>query len=322
VNDRIFVALSTFAEHDRRPLEMLERSRIPFALNRTGRRADRELLATLGKDATGIVAGVEVYDAAVLADLPRLRCISRCGVGTENIDAAAAAAHGVSVLNTPDAPTTAVAEHAVALILGALRAVPRHDAIVRAGEWRRVDTRLLYGKTVGLIGFGRIGRRVANILAAFEARILASDPSAEPVAARERGVELVPLGRLLDASDIVSLHAAPSPASPLRLGAAELGRMRRGAYLVNTARGDLVDDGALHEALRSGHLAGAALDVFSQEPYRGPLRDLPTVVLTPHAATYPIETRAAMELECVERLLRHLAAGQPSGPTSGRSTAG
>jgi D-3-phosphoglycerate dehydrogenase len=308
VSDLIFVALSTFAERDRRPLEMLERSGIPFRLNPTGRRIERGLLLDLGREATAVVAGVEPYDAGVIGGMPRLRCIARCGAGIENVDLEVARRRGIAVLNTPDAPTGAVAELALAMILALSRGLPRQAALMRERRWERVEAHLLAGKRVGIVGLGRIGRRLAELLRPFGVRMLATDPAADPAAARSLGVELVDLETLLASSDVVSLHAAASRVHPLRLGARELALMPKGAMLINLARGDMVDDVALASALRSGHLRGAAADVFPEEPYRGPLCDLDSAILTPHAATYTMETRTAMELECVEKLLRHLAA--------------
>lgn len=165
---------------------------------------------------------------------------------------------------------------------------------------------MLGGRTVGLIGLGHTGKRVAELCRAFGARVLASDPFVEPSVARDMGVELVPLERLLQTADIVSLHAAKSAAHPLALGAMELATMKRGALLVNLARGGMVDEEALAAALRSGQLAGAGMDVFTQEPYTGQLCEFENVILTPHSATLTVETRARMELECVEKALRFI----------------
>lgn len=302
--DSIYVTLSTFAEFDASPLNRLRQSGVPFSLNTTGKRVTPEQLLAEGRGATVLIAGVEAYDAPTLERLPALRCISRCGAGVDAIDLAAARQRGVAVLNTPDVPTQAVAELALSMMLALSRQLVRQSSLVQKRQWTRLEAHLLSGRTVGLIGLGRIGRRVAALLAPFRVRLLATDPGFRGAA--PAGIELVGLTQLLTESDVVSVHAAGSAGSALVLGQAELGRMKHGALLVNVARGGMVDESALVRALETGRLAGAALDVYPREPYTGPLCDLPNVVLTPHSATLTVETRVAMELECVDKALRFL----------------
>jgi D-3-phosphoglycerate dehydrogenase len=178
--------------------------------------------------------------------------------------------------------------------------------LMQQRQWKRLESHLLGARTVGLVGLGRIGRRVAELARAFGSRVLATDPYADATQAKGAGIELVPLDRLIAEADIVSLHAAQSKESPLRIGTSEFVRMKRGAIFVNLARGSMVDEAALADALRTGHLSGAGLDVFSQEPYDGPLCGFEQVILTPHSATLPVETRVAMEMECVDKALRFL----------------
>lgn len=311
MSELVVVTLSTFAAHGRAPLELLERSGHAFRLNTTGARITRELLAELGADATAVVAGVEPYDAAMLARLPRLRCIARCGVGTDSIDHDAARERGIAILNTPDSPTDAVAELALTMMLALSRDLVRQTALMHYRRWERVEARLLRGKRVGILGLGRIGRRVAELLRPFGADLLGTDPLADEAWVRTTDVRLVGLEELLSQADVLTVHAAGTARNPLRLGRAELARLPQRAIVVNLSRGGVVDETALLEALRSGRLAGAGLDVYSDEPYRGPLCDLDNVILTPHAATLTVETRLAMETEAVSRLLDHLA-GRPS----------
>jgi D-3-phosphoglycerate dehydrogenase len=303
-SDLVLIALSTFVEHDRAPLELLERSGHPFRIHSTGKRITTPELLDEGRDAAVIVAGVEPYDAATLEQLPELRCISRCGVGTDAVDLAAARARGITVLNTPDVPTAAVAELALSMFLALSRNLHRQANLMHAHQWKRLESHLLGGRTVGIIGLGRIGRRVAQLSEAFGAKVIAHDPFAD--ASTVGAIELVSLDDLLARADIVSLHAARSATHPLVLDAAALARMKRGVVVVNLARGSMIDEPALMEALKTGHVAGAGLDVFSSEPYDGPLCDFEQVILTPHSATLPVETRAAMELECVDKALRFL----------------
>jgi D-3-phosphoglycerate dehydrogenase len=220
------------------------------------------------------------------------------------IDLVAARERGITVANTPDIPTTAVAELALAMFLALSRNLRSQANRMQARRWERVTAHLLEGRTVGLIGLGRIGRKVAALCRAFDARVLAFDPLVDPDRGPP-GVQLVSREQLLREADIVSLHASRNPQR--LIGQAELACMKRGSILVNLARGDMVDEAALVEALRSGHIAAAGLDVFGEEPYRGPLCDFEQVILTPHSATNTLETRAAMELACVRNAIRFLA---------------
>lgn len=305
-SELILIALSTFAEHDRTPLDRLETSGCVFRVHRTGKRITTHELLEEGRDAAVIVAGVEPYDAATLAALPSLRCIARVGVGTDAIDLDAARSRGITVTNTPEVPSQAVAELAIAMFLALARNLRPQGNRMRDRQWVRLESHLLGGRQVGIVGLGRIGRRVAELSAAFGARVVATDPKVDPAAAASLGIALVPLDELLETSDFVSVHAARNPDHPVVLGASELARTKRGAILVSLARGGMVDEDALLAALTDGRLAGAGLDVFANEPYSGPLCALENVILTPHSATMPVETRSAMELEAVEKALAFL----------------
>ena len=309
----VVIALADFVRHDRRPLALLEESGRAFRLNTSGVRPDRETLPELAKGAAGIVAGAEVYDAAMLDRLPALRCISRCGVGVDNIDLETARARGIAVLNTPAETTEAVAELALTFILALHRNLVRQAASMRHREWVRPESHLLAGRRVALIGLGRIGRRLVELLTPFGVRLTGVDPFPDLAWCAVFGVTPLPLADALAGADVVSIQAAIDPTHPLRLGATEFALMRRGAMLVNVARGSLVDEEALHAAVSSGHLAAAALDVYADEPYRGPLCDLESVILTPHSATDAVESRVAMETKAVENLLRFLAGGLGAG---------
>lgn len=307
----IYVSLSTFAEHDRAPLAALEASGVPFTLNTTGRRVEPGQLIEQGRTAAVIIAGVERYDAQTLAALPHLRCISRCGVGVDAIDLEIARARGIAVANTPDPPVNAVAELALTMMLALSRNLPRQAVAARAGGWARLEAHLLGARRVGIVGLGRIGRRVAALAQAFGSEVWGADPQPDAAWAAAQGVRVVPLDELLAACEIVSIHASGAGPVPLTLDAAEVGRMRPGAILINLGRGGMVDEDALSEALRSGHLFGAGLDVYRQEPYDGPLCTLDNVILTPHAATLTVETRSAMERQCVEQSLAFLRGTLP-----------
>ena len=222
------------------------------------------------------------FTAAVFAACPRLRLLSIWGTGTDHVDLDAAARHGVTVTNTPGVSAVSIAEHALALLFAVARQLPRIDASTRAGEWARGAFVQLQGKTAGIIGLGAVGREFARLAAGIGMNVVAWTIHPNPAL----GIPLVELDRLLEASDVVSVHLRLSPRTAAFLGARELARMKVGAILLNTARGPIVDEAALIDALASGRLRGAGLDVFDTEPLPAahPLTALPNVVLSPHCA--------------------------------------
>lgn len=303
---KIYVTLSTFSEYGTEPLRALEKGGFAFAVNESGKRMTPRQIIKAAGDATVLIAGVEPYDAILLESLPRLKAICRCGAGVDNVDLAHAKAHGIAVFNTPAHPIEAVAELTVAMMLALVRRLPEQSQLIRARQWKRLKTHLLGKRKIGIIGLGRIGKRVAEILKVFGARLTGHDPYADKKWAKANGVTLLPLDALLDTSDIVTIHASQFQDSPLKLSAREIDRMKKGAILINCARGDMVDERALLDALKSDRLGGAGLDVFEDEPYKGPLTQLDNVVLTPHCATLTVETRVAMELEAAATAVRFL----------------
>lgn len=306
MNDLIFIALSTFAADDKRPLEMLEASGIPYKIHSTGKRITKDELLRDGKDATVIVGGVESYSKEVMKELSGLRCISRCGVGVDAIDLEYARENGISVLNTPMVPVTAVAELALTMMLSLSRNIVQQTNLMGEKKWTRLSSHLLSGRTVGLIGFGRIGQRVAQLCHAFDANVIVFDPYIEKNSNSFPNVRFVSKEHLLAESDIISLHASKDAAQPVIIGKDEFGKIKNDCILINLARGEMVDETALIDALHSGRLAGAGLDVFSQEPYDGALCDFKQIILTPHSATLTLETRSEMEMQCVENAISFL----------------
>lgn len=222
----------------------------------------------------------------MLAACPRLRLISIWGTGTDHVDLDACRARGVAVVGTPGVNAHAVAEHAITLALVLLRRVVALDAGMKAGEWARAPIAQLEGRTVGVVGLGAIGRRVARLAGAFGARVLATTAGADRGRAAATGARAAPIEELLAAADVVSLNLRLDASTTGYLGRERLALMKPEAFLVNTARAALVDREALLDALASGRLAGAGLDVFHDEPLSpdDPLRRLPNVVLTPHVA--------------------------------------
>jgi D-3-phosphoglycerate dehydrogenase / 2-oxoglutarate reductase len=242
----------------------------------------------------------------------RLKVVGRAGVGVDNIDVEAATHRGVLVMNTPGGNSVSVAEHTLALMLALARSVPQSNASIHAGRWEKSSAwgTELRGKTLGLVGFGRVGTEVARRARALEMQVLAHDPYVTPAAARELEVELVPLDELLRRSDLVSLHTSLSPSTEKMIDAAALRKMKRGARLINCARGELIDEAALADALRSGQLTGAAVDTFAVEPpENSPLLGLPNLIATPHIAGSTAEAQEEVGTAIAQQVRDYLADG-------------
>lgn len=258
------------------------------------------------KDADALVVRSAVQVTAdVIKAAQRLTVIGRAGIGVDNIDVDAATESGIVVMNTPDANATTTAELALAHILSLSRHLPRADASVRAGTWKRaqfVGTEVT-GKTVGVIGYGTIGRIVAARCLGLKMRVLAFDPFVTRAVFENDGIEPMELDALLGVADYVTIHCPLNDKTRYLFDTARIARMKKGARLINCARGGIVDEAALHEALQSGHLAGAALDVFEQEPPRdSPLLALPNVVFTPHIGAATAEAQFAVGVEIAKQI--------------------
>ncbi|MFQ5633756.1 MAG: phosphoglycerate dehydrogenase [Gammaproteobacteria bacterium] len=296
----IVISTSSFDLDHNEAIDRLRAAGVKIATNPFGRKlTETEIGALLTDSVVGLLAGVEPLTADVIAGASALRVISRCGVGLDNVDEPAAHARDIQVLSTPGAPVDAVAEITIGLMLATLRRIPEADRQVRRGEWPRLKGRLLKAQTVGILGLGRIGSRVADLCSAFGARVIAHDPIAGDSAP---DVLRIDLPELLSAADILSLHRPVDESTRHLINRETLAAMKPGSLLINTARGGLVDEAALLDALRSGRLGGAGLDVYESEPYSGDLTSLPQVVLTPHLASSAVESRREMELEAARNL--------------------
>jgi len=281
----------------------------------TTRAADRPEL--FGRIATAeVLINVRAYtalDDEAFAAAPRLKLVSILGTGTDNVDLHSAQRRGITVTNTPGVGAPSVAELTFGLLLAVTRAIPLSDARLRAGTWQHVEGPELEGKTLGLLGLGAIGERVARLGRGFGMRVIAWSFAHDPARAERLGVELVDRDDVFRAADVVSVHLRNTPEVRGLVGARELALMRPSAYLINTARGALVDQEALADALRAGRLAGAGLDVYVEEPLppaRNPFRDLPNVVLTPHLGAVTREANARSRAMPVDNIIAYLE-GRP-----------
>ena len=294
--------------------QMLLDAGFELRCNETGDRLPREEQKAMIKDAFAVIAGTEKYDADVLSAAENLKVIIRFGVGTDNFDLAAMRERGIAVGII--ANYNSVAEFALTLMLSIIKNLPKFDATVREGKWTRYPMGELSGKTVGVVGFGRIGRRLGELLKGFGVDLLVHDPYMPADAISAFGAAPVSLEELLRQSDIVSLHLPATPQTRHLINKDTLGLMKDGAYLINTARGALIDEAALYDALVSGKLSGAALDVFETEPVTkdNPLFDLPNIVLAPHVSAMSFETNYNGGITCARSIIQVLQGGKPVYP--------
>jgi D-3-phosphoglycerate dehydrogenase len=302
----VAITTSSFGKEDPAPLQRLLAAGLEVRPNPHGRTLTVDESRAQLADAVGLIAGTEKLAGDLLRTLPALRAISRVGTGLDNVDLAAAAGLGITVTNTPDAHVDAVAELALGGLLALMRAIPTSDASIRAGRFDKPMGRLLRGKTVGLVGFGKVARALARLLVPFGTTLVSAELAPDEPAAVAVGVRFVALDELLAIADVVSLHVPYGKAVHHLIGGGELARMKPDALLINTARGGLVDEAALLAHLEAHPRAGAYLDTFEKEPYAGPLRAAKNVVLTSHIGSYAREARIRMETEAVDNLLRAL----------------
>ena len=299
----ILATTSSFGKGSPLILKDLQEKGFNVVVNPYGRKlTEKELKELLNQHRSiGLLAGTEPVTASVLKDAKEyLKVISRVGVGWDNVDKQTAGNLGIQVFRTAGVLNQAVAELTLGLILSALRAIPLQDRQIRDGAWQKRMGRLLQGKVVGIIGFGSIGQCVGKLISAFDATVLYYDPVSTNVA----WAKAVPLCDMLPQADIITIHASGSVQI---LGEYELNVLcKQGVIVVNTARGGLVDEKALHKALVSGQVAFACLDVFEKEPYNGPLKELDNIILTPHIGSYAQEARIRMEEMAVENLVKGL----------------
>lgn len=259
-----------------------------------------------------VVRSATKVTAQLLEAAKRLRVIGRAGVGVDNVDVETATHRGIVVMNTPGGNAVSVAEHTLALLLGLARSVPQANTSIHAGKWEKssLSGTEMRGKTIGLIGLGRVGTEVARRASALEMKVLAFDPYVTPAAAREAEAELVSLDDLLRQSDVISLHSALTHTTEKMIDAAAIAKMKKGARIVNCARGEMIDEAALAEALRSGQIAGAALDTFAQEPPKtSPLIGMPNVIATPHIAGSTAEAQEEVGIAIAQQVRDYLAEG-------------
>ena len=282
--------------------------------NDTGHWLSGEELADFLADLDGVIGGLELYNSNTVYKAEKLKVVARYGVGMDTMDLPYLKERGIRVGTIVN--HVEVAEFTLALILGMLKNVPGYDRKVKAGGWGLEKARTLKEMTVGIIGFGKIGQDVADRLAPFGCRLLASDPVIPAEKAAEHQARLVDMDTLLKESDIVTVHCPAVPSTYHMMNETAIAKMKDGAYLVNTSRGSVMDEAAFAAALKSGKLAAGAADVYEKEPLPegSPLRDLENVILTPHAAAQTLEAYHACGMICAQTIVNVLSGGDPLYP--------
>lgn len=304
---RVLITTVPFAVHNRLPLDLLEGIGVDYVINPIGRRLTEDELAELVGDTEILIAGTEPITAKVMDAAPNLRLISRVGIGLDNVDLLSARQRGISVSYTPEAPAPAVAELTIGLMLSLLRHTHVSNVQMHRGHWERQMGRRVPEVTIGIIGTGRIGSRVLRRLAAFGTpRILVNDLNPRPSLVTELKLEWVGKETIYREADVISLHLPLTPQTRGMIGRAELELMKPDALLINTSRGGIIDEAALFDAMTAGQLGGAAIDVFEQEPYAGPLGEIDRCLLTSHMGSMSVDCRSRMEIEASEEAVRYL----------------
>ena len=309
MKSKILIASSSFYRFPTKALEAVAKVKKKYQVidNPYKRRMDKNELLKAADGCVGIIAGLEEYDTDLLEKLSNsLGCISRDGVGMDNINLKAAEKYGITVCNTALAATDAVAELTLGLVIALLRGLPSLDRDTHHGKWVQTHGNLLSGKTVGIIGMGNIGKRVAQLLVPFNCHILGNDLKPDLKWFKKNHIVSVSKKQLFKKSDVVTLHPSYFLRNYHLINAGSFTQMKKGVIFLNLSRGPIVAEGDLVRAIRSGKIAAAALDVFEKEPYTGPLAEMSNVILTPHIGASTYESRYQMQLGAINNLIKYL----------------
>jgi len=303
---KVLISPSSFGEISNNPILLLEQNGYTIVQNPYSRKLTEEEVVELGKDCIGIIAGLEPLNSRVIDSLPNLKCISRVGVGMENVDIEYANFKEIKVVNTPEGPTRAVAELTVGMIFSLLRRIPQADANMKKMKWKKETGNLLFGKTIGIVGLGRIGKLVAEMFRSLGNNVIGCDLYPDDIWAEKNQVQLLDFKKVIQQADILTLHVPGSNDKKPIITKTELEYCKKSSIIINITRGGVIDELALYDALIKGEIKAAAIDVFEEEPYNGPLTTLDNVILTPHIGSYASEGKLQMEIDSVENLINAL----------------
>jgi len=312
VSNKILIATRSFGSTSPRPFEVLAEAGFETVRADMSLEMDEDRLIHLLEGVSGAIVGVVPMTARVMENAPDLKVVSMHGVGVDHIDLDAASRQGIVIANCPGANDQAVAELTIGLMIAVARNLSNVDHQLRQGSWGRYQGSELWNKTLGLVGFGRIGRGVAKRARGFDMQVLVYDPYITAEQIEMDHIELTQLENVITMADFLSLHSPLTPETKHIIGKAELRQMKKSAYLINTARGGLVDEEALYTALIEKHIAGAALDVFADEPpTNSPLLKLDNLVVTPHIGAHTNEAIERMGVMAAQNVVRVLQGRQP-----------
>jgi D-3-phosphoglycerate dehydrogenase len=302
----IFLAPTTFGQFSDQPMQLFKQNDFMIHSNQLGRKLQSKEIIKLANNAHCIIAGTELYTKDVLEQLPKLKVISRLGVGIDNIDLVTARERNIKVYKTKTTPAPAVAELAIGLMIDVSRYVSKSNQLLKSDIWKKEMGTLLYGKTLGIIGLGTIGKTLVKLVDGFNFNILAYDLFHDDIFQIENNITYCNLNTLLKESDIVSIHLNLSEQTANMVSTQQLELMKPDSILINVSRGEIVDEYALYKILKDKKILGAGLDVFKEEPYSGPLTQLDNVVLTPHIGSYAKQIRMLMETEAAKNIIKGL----------------
>jgi len=304
---KVLITTVPFADKNQLPIAFLETAGIDYVINPLNKKLTEDELVAMVSDFDAIIAGTEVISSKVMDAASKLKMISRVGIGLDSVDLLAAEERGITVSYTPDAPAPAVAELTIGLMLTLLRSVHVSNVEMHEGRWHRFFGKRLSEVSIGVIGLGRIGKGVLQHLKGFGApRILVNDILSEQAFDLDSNIEWMKKEQIYKNADIVTVHTPLTQLTKNMINKTDLLSMKKDAVVINTARGGIINESDLHDVMRSGHLKGAAIDVFEQEPYKGALCKIPNCVLTAHMGSMSIDCRTRMEIEATEEVVRFL----------------
>jgi D-3-phosphoglycerate dehydrogenase / 2-oxoglutarate reductase len=308
---KILITTVPFGENNRLPLDLLESSEIEYLINPYNKKLTENQLIELIGGFDVLLAGTEPITDKVMTQAPNLKFISRVGIGLDSVDLNAARRRGIKVSYTPDAPSPAVAELTLGMILSLLRSVHISNNQIRQGNWKRILGRRLNDITIGIIGVGRIGTLLLRCMGGFgRIRILVNDIMPRKQLNREFNLEWVTKEQIYQDADVISLHLPLTPLTKNMICSEQLLQMKKNAFIINTSRGGIINEKDLHKVMLEGHLGGAAIDVFENEPYAGNLVEIERCLLTAHMGSMSIDCRSEMEVGATEEAIRFLS-GKP-----------
>lgn len=303
---KIFISTTSFSQYSNKPIEIIKNNSFDYSVNEEGRKLSPDEIVSNLNDCVGVIAGTEEYSSQILNQLPNLKVISRLGVGIDNINLDVAKQNKIKICTTNSSPAVAVSELVIGHIIDLLRYITVTNNLLNEGIWEKKMGSLLSGKTLGIIGLGKIGKELVKICEGFNLKILAYDVVSDNDFAEKYQIKYCDLNELLSLSDIVTIHLNLSPDTKHLLDQEKLNLMKKNAIIINASRGGIIDEEALYNVLSSNNIAGVGLDVFEKEPYYGKIKNLKNVILTPHIGAYAKEIRMKMEIEAVENIVEIL----------------